>query len=176
MRISIRRNPAEKVRAMVDDMMSRYDTYIPSALASELVQKLRDEDPQLLREWLDYHAEDLIRDMINEINRGRRSTVVKRSSRSVFKSAIERAEAGEPALLEGWLSQDYTIDVHNTRKQLGHMYREEVLHAAGIHRQLSRGNAMQAAFLEAIAAKIGARQVCDVFDNDQLEAQWRSIS
>lgn len=172
--IKFRPNAAEKIRKMVDDRMER-GPYIPAHLAVDLVKQLREEEPQLLAEWLDAQAESIMRDMVNSINRHRRAIARKVASKSVFRNAVERAEAGEPALLEGWLAQEYPVNQNNIRKPLGDMVKEEVLYASDVHDRLARGNQMQAAFLKAVANKVGARQVSEVFDNDQLNVMWRSL-
>jgi hypothetical protein len=172
--VKVKRDPASKVRAFIDDAMDE-ETYVPSDLAQRLVNKLREEEPQLLADWLDAQAVDIMRDTINRINQGRRSMVQHRSKGSVFKDAVKRAEAGEPQLLEGWLDQQYPSGLTNARKALGDMYREEVLYAANIHARLARGNQMQAAFLNVIANGLGARQVREVWDNDKLSTAWKNL-
>ena len=173
--IRMRLNAAEKVRRMIDDAMEQ-GPYIASHLATELVTKLREEDPALLAEWLDVHAEQIMRDAVSSISRSRRAYVRANASRSVFRNAVERHEAGEPELLHGWLEQEYPIGPENIRKRLGQMYREEVLYASQMHAHMARGNQMQSAFLRAVGEKVGARQVQDVFDNDQLNTLWKSIN
>ena len=175
MQIKMKFDPATKVRAYIDDAMADRD-YIPSDLAHKLIAKLREEDPQLLAQWLDAQAITIMRDTINRINSGRRSVARQNSNRSVFANAIERAEAGEPALLEGWLSQEFVISPENVRRPLAQMYREEILYASTVYDRLAEGNRMQAVFLRALADRVGARQVGEVFDNDQLSTLWRSIS
>jgi len=167
-------NVAEKIRLMVEDAMD-LGPYVPGQLAAELVAKLREEDPALLADWLDHHADQLMRETVLAVARLHRSAAVRRSNRSVFRSAVERAEAGYPDLLEGWLTQQFIAGPSLIRKRLGDMVKEEVMYASEVHAGLARGNQMQAAFLKAVADVLGARMVSEVYDNDQLDAMWRSL-
>lgn len=174
MYLKIRINAAEKVRRMIDDLME-VGTFVPAILAHDLVTRLREEDPALLEEWLDLHAEELMRNTVNTIIRARRTYARHNASKSVFANAVQRAEAGEPALLEGFLEQQFTVNADHTRKRLADMYKEEVLYASQMFNRLARSHQMQAAFLRVIADKIGARSVGDTFDNDQLNSLWRRL-
>ncbi len=167
-------DPASKVRAYIDDALE-HTTYISSDLAHRLVDKLRDEAPDVLQEWLNSVAVDVMRDTINRVQQSRRSVVRQRAKTSVFKAAVDAAEAGETGLLEGWLTQPYLTNPENIRKPLGEMYRAEILHAVAVYERLARGNQMQVAFLNAIANRVGARRVNEVWDNDQLDTLWRSL-
>jgi len=167
-------DPNSKVRADIDDALDA-GTYVPADLAHRLVDKLREENPELLREWLDGQAVDMMREAINRVNQSRRAITRHRSGAVAFKTATDRAEAGDPRLLEGWLDQSYPTNIQNVRKPLTDMYRTEVLYAASIHTRIARGNQMQAAFLKVIAEQLGARKVGEVFDNDQLDALWTRL-
>lgn len=173
--IRFRVTAVDKVRAMIDDAIGEGDGYIPAGLAHELVLKLRNENPQLLAEWLDLHADQLMRETVLQIAHTKKTRVVRRANRSVFRTAVERAEAGEPELLEGWLSQRFIANADRVQKRLKDMVKEEVEFACETHDSLARGNAMKAAFLRQIARKIGSKTVGEVYDNDTLNTLWRSM-
>lgn len=172
--IHFRSGAVDKIRAMIEDAIGT-DPYIPAGLAHDLVVKLRRESPEVLAEWLDAHADQLMRETVLAVTHARKTRVARRANRSVFRTAVERAEAGEPELLEGWLSQRFIANSDRVQKRLNDMVKEEVEFACESHESLAKGNAMKAAFLREIARRIGAKTVGEVYDNDTLNALWRSM-
>lgn len=169
-------NLAREVREVVDDELSKAgDTYVAGLVAQKVVDRLRQEAPELLAKFLDQHAVPVVTQMIGDISRSQRSAARANSGRSVFAKAAQRQEAGEPRAMSSWLDTYYVVTSGNQRKQLGDMYQVELEFAARDYRERSRTNALQAAFLEALANRVGARAVREVFDNDQLASMWASL-
>ena len=171
----------ERMREIVDEALEEAGPSWTSALVAQgVVTRLREMDPELLNKWLDLQAEQVVRTMINDILRQRRSQArvesEQRKATSVFNDATRRFEAGDKTALGAWLNSVYVVDTDNTRKRLGEMEREELLFVASYYTERARFSAMQAAFLKAIAEKVGAGTVSDRFTDEDLSRLWRSLT
>lgn len=169
------RNFAAEMRAVID-AETAHGSYSAPLVAEHVVEKLRATDPDLLHGWLDSQAVQFVRHAINlrdcsvrAHNRGTRG-------RSVFAQAAEAAESGnlEP-LKTGFLDERYVIE-DGTKARLGDMVKPDLLFAADDYAARKRENALQEAFLRALAKKVGSDCVSDHFDEGRLAELWQSIS
>jgi hypothetical protein len=176
MRIATRRDPVREVRKYVDDVLDRAgDTYIVGTLAAQIVERLRDEDPGLLADFLDAHATSIMAKMLGDVVRIERTRVKQQSSRRVFNEATKRFENGDTAALNSWLDLMYVVNIDEQRKRLRDMDKDDLEYAAADYTARARGNALQAAFLRALSAKVGAKNVGEVFSDDEITRMWQSV-
>lgn len=177
MYITIRHDLAKAIRAIVDDELDQAGgTYIAGIIAGKVVARLRDEDPELLTKFLDQHAVPIITRMIGDISRSQRTYARANSGKQVFSKAVERQEAGEPRALAAWLDTSYVVTTDEQRKRLRDMDRQDLEYAINDYTERARVNALQAAFLRALAKRVGARTVGEVFSDEELTAMWNSLS
>lgn len=171
------RDYADEMRKLIDEYRSQ-PSYNAALAAHEIVDKLKDENQELLYGWLQLHAVNTVRSAMSSADaatrqkaRGAGSTV------SVFAEAARRAEQGDPTQLkEGWLQAMYTINNEYDRKCLKDMTAEDVLFVAASYEDRARASMMEAAFFRALAKKIGMGRVADVFNNTQLAELRQSIT
>jgi hypothetical protein len=165
-------------------------TFSAPTKAQDIVAELQANDPKLLRGWLELQAVTLVRDLINQRNRSERAynrTIAGRDpqTRSVFRSAITAAEAGDTtaaaALSEelelrqsNFLGERYLIE-DGRQKALGDMTRADLNFAADSYKELAKGNLLQEAFLRAIANKVKTRTVGEIFTEETIARMWLSL-
>jgi len=177
MYVSLKRNLAREVREAVDkELEAAGDTFIAGVVASRVVARLRQDDPELLAKFLDQHAEPIFTRMVGDITRAQRSHARAVSSRSVFAGALERYESGETEALGAWLDTIYVVTLGQQRKHLRDMDQEDLVYAARDYTDRAKSNASQAAFLRALADRVGARTVGEVFTDEELSRMWNSLA
>lgn len=167
------RDFAVEMRAVIDAEAT--GTYVPGVVAAHIAAKLRQTDKDLLTGWLDAQAETFIRQAINNRDNSQRTAARHSRPRSVFAADAEAAEAGEPERLAGWLGTRFTIE-DGSRKPLAEMSKDELLFASDTYAARANENRLTAAFLKAIARKVGAKKVADQFTDEQLTTMWDSLS
>lgn len=179
MRFTIARDLASDMRRVVDEEIAAAGpTWNAAAVAMAVVDRLRRDDPELLTKWLDLMAPEVVRKMVTDVNHVKRTEARRVSATTpspVFASAIKRYEEGETKAIAAWLDTVYVVNTSNSRKRLRDMDQEELLYAAADYTARARSNAMQAAFLRAVAKRIGAQTVGEVFNDEQLVVLWRSL-
>lgn len=176
MYLSMRQDLAREVRAIVDEEIDRAgETYVAGVVAQKVVNRLRQEDPELLTKYLDQHAVTIITQMVGSISRAQRTYARANSGKQVFSKALARQEAGEPRALSAWLDTMYVVTTDDQRKRLRDMDRQDLEYAITDYTNRARSNALQAAFLRALVKKIGARTVGEVYSDEELSRMWNSI-
>jgi len=180
MRFTTSRDIAHDVRRVIDEEITRAGpTWSAGLVALRVVERLREKDPELLTKWLETLAIDVVRKEIADIARLQKHEARRLSipaSTSVFSSAVERFEKGETKALAAWMETIYVVNTENSRKKLRDMDHDDLLYAASDYTNRARTNAMQAAFLRAVAEKVGARTVGEVYDDEELSRLWRSLT
>lgn len=168
------RNYAQEMRELIDKMAT--GEYAPPLLAAQLVNRLRAEDPELLAGWLDDQAVQFLRHAINLRDAAIRTHNRRVQSRSVFSGAVAAYQGGDRYALVGFQEEHYSV-ASGAKKPFGQMTHEDLLYAAEAYKQRKDQNALQEAFLRAVAERVGTDQVVsDVFDEQQLKQMWHSIS
>lgn len=168
------RNYAADMRQVIDSETS-HGPYTSAVVAAHIVEKLRATDVDLLNGWLQEQAVQFVRVAINERDHSRRAHARGTAGRSVFREMADAAEAGDPTALGSWLATVFVIE-DGSRVRLGEMREPELVWAAGEYDRRARDNQLQAAFLSALARKVGDDRVSDHFDDDQLSRLWNSIT
>ena len=174
--VSRRRDLAHDIRAIVDDELDRAGgTYVAGIIAGRVVTRLREEDPELLAKFLDQHAVSIITRMVGDISRAQKTYARANSGKQQFAKALERHEAGEPRALAAWLDTMYVVTTDEQRKRLRDMDKDDLEYAVQDYTNRAQTNAMQATFLRALAKKVGARLVGEVFSDEELGNMWGSL-
>ena len=169
-----RRDYAADMRAVIDAETSGAP-YISRVIAAQIVDKLTVNDPDLLDGWLHGQAETLIWQAINDRDRSTRSHARTAASRSVFARAAEAHAAGDSVPLCGFLDVPYVVE-DGSRRRLADLNAHDLTFVADGYAAAARSSTLNAAFLRALARKVGDGRVADHFDDEHLAALWCSIS
>lgn len=176
MQINLKRDLAKEVRIVIDEELTKAgDTYIAGQIAQTVVNRLRVSDPELLTKFLDQHAVTIITQIVGNISRALKTYARANSGRVQYAKALERQEAGEPRALGAWLDTVYVVTTDEQRKRLRDMDRNDLEYAIKDYTERARVNALQAAFLRALAKKVGARTVGEVYTDEELTEMWNSL-
>lgn len=169
-----------EMRNLIDKETAK-GPYIPPVLATEIVTNLRATDPALLAGWLSDQAIQAVRQMINDIDRSKRSHARYADPRSAFAaSAQEYADAkerGEPEpqeKLRDFLGLRFTVG-DGSRRELGTFTAADLGFVADDYESRERKNAMMKAVMRALAKKVGATTVADHYTNEQLAEMFDSL-
>lgn len=160
------RDYAAEMRAVIDSETAGGD---PAPLvAARIVEKLDAVDPDLLGGWLHLGAVGFIRDTIGYVHRSGRAHARATGSRSVF---AEDAAAGD---VSSWLSTRYVVE-DGRRPTLAEMTAADLRYVAGQYDQDAREAKTEAAFMRALAKRVGAGRVSDHFTDEQITALRDSL-
>lgn len=168
------RNYASDMRQVIDAETS-HGPYVSAVVAEHIVEKLKATDPELLSGWLDLQAIQFVRLAINARDCSQRSHARMTAGRSVFRDAALAAEAGEPDALGAFLNTVYVVE-DGSRVRLSEMTKPDLLWVAEGYARRAAEHLLQEAFLRAVAKRVGARKVSDVFDEQKLNRLWQSIT
>lgn len=162
------RDYAAEMRDIIDQRTQAV-SYNAAEVADEIVQHLLHEDRELLYGWLEGHAAQTIRTAIAQRDASTRAYARTHAPKAAFAEAANAAKGGDPQPLRlGFLQAVYVCAADNTRKALKDMTAADVLYVADSYEGRAKQALLEAAFLRAVAKKIGAGRVADVFNNQQL--------
>jgi hypothetical protein len=168
------RDFAAEMRAVIDAETGD-GPYVSAIAAEHIVAKLRATDPDLLDGWLQLGAVQFLHHAINRRDMAQRARARTAAPRSVFRAAAEAAEAGDTGPLTDFLSTVYVIE-DGSRVRLAEMREPHLLFAAAEYGRRAAENALQEAFLRALARRVGADRVSDHFAEGRLAELWQSLS
>jgi hypothetical protein len=176
------RDYAKDMRAVIDEA-SEAGPYLPKRLATEIVEKLRANDLDLLEGWLSDQAEHFIWQAINDRDRSARSHAAATRDRTAFKEAAEAFEGAQMAAhaggagnkLRDFLSMRFTVS-DGSRRALATLTGADLMYVGDQYKKRERENAFWKVFAYSLAKKVGDGTVGDHFTNGQLSAMFSSIS
>ena len=168
------RNYRAEMRAVIEEATS-HGPYVSALVATDIVEKLRANDPELLDGWLNANATFLVRHMINLRDCSTRTAARTGARRQQFADDAGNFERGDRAAMSRWLELVHVVE-DGSRKRLAEMTAADLAHVAGDYESRAAENAMTAAFLRALGKKVGRRTVADVFTEEKLTALWQSLS
>lgn len=168
------RDYCKEMRTVIDQATGN-EGYVPRLAATEIVEKLRATDRELLLGWLEQQAEQFIWQAINDRDRSTRTYIRRRTGSKAFAAANERHKAGDGAAIRDFLALPFTVG-DGTRRQLAKLNAVDLGYVADTYRGRSRDNALTAAFLEALAKKIGDGLVEEHFTNERLSVMFDSLN
>lgn len=166
-------DPAATIRALLDAATAD-GPYAPRIVAQEVVLQLRRRDPKLLADYLDRQAVDVVVAALNSRDRSRRAHVRNRASKEEFGAAVDSYHYGNPAPLRRFLDMPLSVE-GGLRKPLGDLTGPELRSAARSYQNHATRTLFMAAFLRALAKKVGSDTVADHYTEDDLAALWRGV-
>lgn len=164
------RDFATDMRAVIDAETGE-GPYVSRIVANHIVEKLEVTDPELLDGWLRVHAETLIWQAINDRDRSTRAKARATAGGRRFAAA---AESGDIEQVARFLNVPYVVE-DGSRKRLADLTKDDLLFVADAYDRRASENAMNSAFLKALAKKVGKGRVADQFTDEQLADMWRSV-
>lgn len=173
--MTIERDYLAEMRALVAAETAE-GPYVSALVAEQIVTKLRATDSDLLNGWLHASAVAMLRHTINLRDCSTRTQARHNAQRSAFQRDASRfAAGGDAAVLAGWMGVVHVME-DGTRKRLATMTAADLTFVATDYEARANENLMHAAFLRAVAKKIGRRSVQDVFDETKLNRLWQSLN
>lgn len=169
------RNVLKEMRELIK-LKTSSGAFVAAVAAHEIVDWLREYEPELLQQWLNLLAPTFVREAITRQLAAERTYNRGHSPRAKFAQAIADHEAGDDAELIGWLETSYVVDEQRTRRQLGDMTSSEVNYVAQGYRASGKRDLLAAEFLFAISRKFIEGTVSDHFDNIVLDRLWKSLA
>ena len=146
--------------------------YVAAQVAQHIVHKLREIDPDLLQGWLDLQAAEIVRNAIARRDAARRVHARQIAKRLRFADAAKRFAEGDTTAFGEFLDIVHVVE-GGLRKRLAEMNGKELVFAAEAYSKRAAENSLHAAFLTAIAEKVGSRAtVQQRFDNEKLSKLW----
>lgn len=164
-----------EMRALIEAETSAGE-YVSALVAQHIVNKLRATDPDLLEGWLHANAVGFIRHSINLRDCASRTSARHNAKRNTFADDAERFAKGDRGAMSDWLSVVHVVDEAGTRKRLADMVAGDLDHVATDYEHRANENRLHAAFLRALAKKVGKRTVSAVFTEEKIAALWQSIA
>lgn len=150
--------------------------YVAPLVAADLVDRLRAEDPELLAGWLDVKASVFIADAVARRSNGLRQTTRAMQPRRAFADAARAFAADGDATVLRPFAMEYVVDEENTRRAVGRMTAADCLFVSARYDETARQAKLEASFHRAVAKKVGARTVGDVFTEEQYVAMYQSLT
>lgn len=159
------------MRRYVDAATDGSGPYHPRVVASDVITRMRVEDPELLNGWLHVGAEHFVWQMILDRDRSRRSHTRHASPRREFANASASAAAGDYDPLRGFLNMPFSVE-DGSRRRLRTLRGDDLRYVASNYQAIAHRNAMMSAFLTALARRIGDDTVEDHFTEEQLDKMF----
>lgn len=166
---NLMRDYAAEMRDILDAETGN-EPYVPRVVATNIVSKLRESDPELLSGWLDQQAENFVWQLINARDRSMRSHVRQQSRARAFSQDVETGDGRAVR----WLTIPFTVE-DGSRKRLSYMTKNDVLFAADTYATRAKENKMTETFLRVIARKLKGRTVGECYTDEQLSVMWNSL-
>jgi len=165
-----------EMRVLIDSKI-KDDRYIPELVAKQIVETLRESDPELLAGWLELHAADFLRTTIISIGRSKRTHVRTTAKGKSFRAAATHAtKTGDTKPLQNFLDVRYAVDINGTRKKLPDMMTMDLMFVAEGYANTAKRSALISSFMRKLAIKVGVDKVSDHFSDEQLLKMWSSLS
>lgn len=149
--------------------------YVASVVAADLVERLREQDPELLASWLDLKAAVILADVVARRSNSRRQSARIGAPRRAFAEAARSFTGGDAEALHPFAAE-YVVDEDNTRRAVANMTANDCRFVAAKYEDAARISKLEAAFHRAVGKKIGTRLVGEVFTEAQYLDMYRSVT
>ena len=147
------------------------DTFVPAVEAERFVTELRENNPDVLLDWLETHAVTIVGQDFGRYRTNQRQQISRESTARRFAEAAAKGE-----MTPGMWAITFRVSDDDTQKRLGAMTGADHLFVATTHEADSRREAMLAAFHKAVAKKVGKRTTEEVFTPEKFIALRESIT
>lgn len=165
---------AEMSRA-VEDAIPEGD-YVASVVAAELVEHLREQDPELLSGYLHLKAAVILADVVARRSNSKRQAARSGAPRRAFAEAASSfATDGDVKVLSPF-AVEYVVDESNTRRAVANMTADDCRFVAAKYEDAARISKLEAAFHRAVGKKIGSKVIGEVFTEGQYLEMYRSVT
>ncbi|WP_042408133.1 hypothetical protein [Streptacidiphilus carbonis] len=162
---------AEAIEAAVPD-----GDYVAPIVAAELVEQLREKDPELLAGWLDLRAAVFLADVIARRSNGRRQAARAHAPRKAFGEAARSfGGSGDPVTLAAFTTE-YVVNGENLRRRVADMTGADHQFVAGAYAEQKATAALLEKFHLAVAKKVGVRRTAEVMGEEQYARLYQSIT
>jgi hypothetical protein len=151
--------------------------FVPAIVAAELTDWLRDNDPDLLRGWLDSMAVVLLTDVIGMRARSSRARAQRAAAPGAFAKAAAKFESSGDAEHLSVFRTTCVVSEDNLRRAIGDMTNADHLFVADRYELSARSAQMDAAFHRAVAKRLtGGKRTSDVMDEETYLRLRESIT
>jgi hypothetical protein len=150
--------------------------YVASVVAAGLVDRLREDDPELLAGYLDLKAAVILADVVARRSNSKRQAARIGAPRKAFAEAARTfGTDGDVAVLSPFAAE-YVVNDDNTRRTVANMTAGDCRFVAAKYEDAARISKLEAAFHRAVAKKVGGKTVGEVFTEDQYLEMYRSVT
>lgn len=167
-------NVSQWMSDLISGALSEDEDIIPSRVAAELLADARAHEPDALAEWLDMHAEAILRDAITTVIRSRRARSRSKAVSGAFAKAARAYEGGDLAALSPF-NQRYVVDGSETQRRVRDMTRTDCLFVADRYAISADRNALLSLFHRAVATRVGDQTVGAVYSETEYDRLYRSL-
>lgn len=167
------KDPNEAMNAILRSVLESGRDVVVSVEAAKLVARLREDNPDLLRDWLWYNAEQFVSDALGSRNRSRRAHVRRTCAAVSFSQA---ANSADPVAELAPFRVRHVIDINHTQREVGRMTGEDHLFVAQAYELEAVTSQMLAAFHRAVARRVGDRTTREVMDEATYLRLYNSIT
>lgn len=169
------RNYAADMDKAIADAIPEGD-YAAGVVAQDLVNRLREEDPDLLFGFVMMHATKTVTDLIARRSNATRQLLRINAPRARFRKAAETFEQTGDATELSVFKVEFVVDDQDTRRRVGDLTAQDCNYVASCYEATAKRAAMEAAFHRAIGKKVGLGRVRDVMDEDTYLRLYKSIT
>lgn len=162
------------MRAVIDTATDG-EPYIPGIVATEIVDKLRANDPDLLDGWLHAQAEQFVREAIGQRDRSARARVRHQKPGRTFAEAVDKHDAGDSTELRKYLDMPFTV-ADGTHRPLATLNRDDLLFVQSTYQSRADENLFYVAFTGALAKKVKSGTVGDHYSEAQMARMFDSFA
>lgn len=176
--LHLKRDYHTEMRQVIDtyiaDAVATHGEYNPPLVATDIVDKLQANDPDLLDGWLHAQATEFVREMIGRIGRSARHNAQRQQPRREFAAAVEKHKSGDSTKLRKYSELPFAVP--GGQKPLGKLNRDELVYAKGTYVQRAEQNKFKAVLLGKLLQKVTADStVEDHYTEDQLAVMFKDF-
>lgn len=158
----VERDYATEMEAFISEHEPSGDVVL-AIFAIDLVEKLQNEDPELLLGWLMVHAPDLMHEWVRAKWRKSRNRIQTRR----HEAHVAMTTNGDMSI---FLHHRFVVDDKNTHRLLGDMTGADHLFVAKGYERDSKAAKMRAALHRAAARAVGDKRTSEVLTVEQWES------
>lgn len=171
-----KRDYLKEMGERIDNAIPSYSDWVPAIVAQELSEEIWQQDPDLFVGFLTLKATELIRTEITSRSRRRRARLRANHVATVFQEAVKEYEQTGDKKVFDVFDLTFEVDNEHTRRRLGDMVGSDHLWVASRYHLSANKQLLLAAFHKAVADQIGVRRTSDVYSEEQLIRQYKSIT
>jgi len=152
--------------AFLEGLLNDEVDFVPAVVAGKAIAQLREQEPEVLNDWLHDNAERFLTTELTYRLRRDRGVVRRGASKRAFAAAAGRAEEGDDEALRHF-SVVYEIAPDHTRRRLADMTGADHAFVATRYGERSATNHLLEAFHRVVSRKVANRRTADVFTEEE---------